>query len=102
MCSWSNRLNGAYLKKQQHLKKKKRYESINYDFKNRGTRQKRDLNYVENGSIYVFKTDLIKYYNNRIAGKVGMYLMNFWQSFEIDEKDDWKLLETIQKIYIKK
>jgi len=83
-------------------KKKKRYESINYDFKNRGTRQKRDLNYVENGSIYVFKTDLIKYYNNRIAGKVGMYLMNFWQSFEIDEKDDWKLLETIQKIYIKK
>ena len=83
-------------------KKKKRYESINYDFKNRGTRQKRDLNYVENGSIYVFKTDLIKYYNNRIAGKVGMYLMNFWQSLEIDEKDDWKLLETIQKIYIKK
>jgi hypothetical protein len=27
--------------------------------------------------------------------------MNFWQSFEIDEKDDWKLLETIQKTYIK-
>jgi CMP-N-acetylneuraminic acid synthetase len=31
-----------------------------------------------------------------------MYLMDFWQSFEIDEKDDWKMLETIQKIYIKK
>jgi len=26
-----------------------------------------------------------------------MYLMNFWQSFEIDEKNDWKLLEIIQK-----
>lgn len=84
------------------LNKKKKYVSINYNFKNRGTRQKRDLNYVENGSIYVFKTKLIKYYNNRIAGKIGIYLMNFWQSFEIDVKDDWKLLETIQKIYIKK
>ena len=84
------------------LNKKKKYESINYNFKNRGTRQKRDLNYVENGSIYVFKTKLIKYYNNRIAGKIGIYLMNFWQSFEIDVKDDWKLLEMIQKIYIKK
>lgn len=84
------------------LNKKKKYESINYNFQNRGTRQKRDLNYVENGSIYVFKTKLIKYYNNRIAGKIGIYLMNFWQSFEIDVKDDWKLLEMIQKIYIKK
>ena len=83
-------------------KKTKKYESINYDFRNRGRRQNRELNYVENGSIYVFKTNLIKYQNNRIAGKIGMYLMNFWQSFEIDEKDDWKLLETIQKIYIKK
>ncbi|MDC3201978.1 acylneuraminate cytidylyltransferase family protein [Candidatus Pelagibacter sp.] len=84
------------------LNKKKKYESINYNFQNRGTRQKRDLNYVENGSIYVFKTKLIKYHDNRIAGKIGIYLMNFWQSFEIDVKDDWKFLETIQKTYIKK
>ena len=26
--------------------------------------------------------------------------MDFWQSFEIDEKDDWKLLETMHKTYI--
>ncbi len=84
------------------LNKKKKYESINYNFQNRGTRQKRDLNYLENGSIYVFKTKLMKYHNNRIAGKIGIYLMNFWQSFEIDVKDDWKFLETIQKTYIKK
>jgi CMP-N,N'-diacetyllegionaminic acid synthase len=84
------------------LNKKKKYESINYNFQNRATRQKRDLNYVENGSIYVFKTKLIKYHDNRIAGKIGIYLMNFWQSFEIDVKDDWKFLETIQKTYIKK
>ena len=80
-------------------RKTKKLESINYDFKNRGSRQKRQLNYVENGSIYVFKTSLLKH-NNRIGGKVGMYLMNFWQSFELDEIDDWKLLETMQKAYI--
>ncbi len=28
--------------------------------------------------------------------------MKFWQSFELDEKDDWKLLETLHKIYILK
>lgn len=80
-------------------RKTKKFKSINYDFKNRSSRQKREPNYVENGSIYVFKTSLLKH-NNRIGGKVGMYLMNFWQSFELDEIDDWKLLETIQKAYI--
>ena len=33
----------------------KKYTSINYDFKNRGSRQNRKLGYVENGSIYIFK-----------------------------------------------
>lgn len=80
-------------------RKTKKLESINYDFKHRCSRQKRELNYVENGSIYVFKTSLLKH-NNRIGGKVGMYLMNFWQSFELDEIDDWKLLEIMQKAYI--
>lgn len=83
-------------------KKTKKFNSINYDFKNRGTRQKREPNYVENGSIYVFKTELIKNKSNRLGGNIGIYFMDFWQSFEIDEKNDWKLLETIQKNYILK
>ena len=29
-----------------------------------------------------------------------MFNMDFWQSFEIDVKDDWKLLETMHKTYI--
>ncbi len=28
--------------------------------------------------------------------------MDFWQSFELDQKEDWKLLETMHKIYIMK
>ena len=78
----------------------KKYKSINYDFKNRGSRQNRKLGYVENGSIYIFKPSLIIKKNNRIGGKFDIFNMDFWQSFEIDEKDDWKLLETIHKTYI--
>lgn len=78
----------------------KKYKSINYDFKNRGNRQNRKLGYVENGSIYIFKSSLIIKKNNRIGGKFDIFNMNFWQSFEIDEKDDWKLLETMHKVYI--
>lgn len=83
-------------------KKKNKFKSINYNYKKRGIRQSRDSNYVENGSIYVFKTHLIKYKNNRLSGKIGIYLMDFWQSFELDEKKDWKFLEIIQNKFILK
>ena len=81
-------------------KKSKKYSSINYDYKNRGRRQNRKLGYVENGCIYIFKPWLIMKKNNRIGGKFDIFKMKFWQSFEIDEKEDWKLLETMHKVYI--
>tara|TARA_B110000046_G_C12935543_1_gene373413 strand:- start:413 stop:1108 length:696 start_codon:yes stop_codon:yes gene_type:complete len=99
-CFSASRLNDFLIWKLN--KKTKKFSSINYDYKNRGVRQGRELNYVENGSIYVFKSDLINYKNNRLSGKIGMYLMDFWQSFEIDEKSDWKLLETIYQKFILK
>ncbi len=79
-----------------------RYNSINYDFKHRGNRQSRKLGFVENGSIYIFKPKLILKNKNRIGGNFKIFNMDFWQSFEIDEKEDWKLLETMHKIYIMK
>ena len=39
--------------------------------------------------------------NNRIGGKFDIFTMDFWQSFEIDEKEDWNLLEIIHKTYLK-
>jgi len=79
---------------------KKNFKSINYDFKKRGIRQNRKLDYVENGSIYISKRNLIMKKNNRIGGKFDIFNMKFWQSFEIDEKEDWKLLEIIHKTYL--
>lgn len=78
----------------------KKFKSINYDYKNRGRRQERKVGYVENGSIYIFKANFFIKKNNRIAGILDIFEMDFWQSFEIDEKEDWKLLETIHKVYM--
>lgn len=75
--------------------------SVNYDYHNRTRRQDRISQYVENGSIYIFKRDVLKKYNNRLGGKIGMYLMDFYQSFEIDHKDDIDLLSLILQAKLK-
>ena len=84
-------------------KKKNNYKSLNYDFKNRGQRQlnSRKQCFVENSIAYIFKPNIILKYKNRIAGKIGITKNEIWQSFEIDEKDDWDLVETIFKRKIK-
>jgi len=63
-------------------------ESVTYNYKNRGRRQDRSPHYLENGSLYIFKPDVIKNNNNRLGGKISMYQMPFWKSYEIDEMDD--------------
>lgn len=78
----------------------KKYKSLNYNYNKRGVRQSRELNYVENGSIYIFKSKILLKNNNRIGGKFEIFEMKFYESFELDEKEDWKLLETIHKNYI--
>ena len=68
--------------------KDEQLNSLTYDYKNRGRRQDRNPYYLENGSIYIFKPEVIKKYNNRLGGKIGMYEMPFNQSFEIDTPQD--------------
>ena len=68
-------------------------QSANYDYENRGIRQHRNPQFVENGSIYLFKPGILKENNNRIGGKVLVYNMEFWQNWEIDKIDDIPLLE---------
>jgi len=76
--------------------------SINYDYKNRTRRQQFKEQYVENGSFYIFKPNILKKYNNRLGGNIGITLMEFWKSFEIDEMKDVKLCELIMKHYLLK
>jgi len=62
--------------------------SINYNYRNRGIRQTRQKQYVENGSIYIFKPALLRKENNRLGGRIIVYEMEFWKSYEIDSHED--------------
>ena len=77
-------------------------ESINYDYKKQGPRQERQPDFVENGAIYFFKPEIFLKYKNRFGGKIGIYMMEFWQSFEIDDPEDWTFVELLFKTYLGK
>ena len=73
--------------------KKGEIASLSYDYTNRGRRQDREPVYLENGSIYIFKKELLKSSNNRLGGKIGMYKMPFIHSFEIDSDVEIEICE---------
>ena len=77
---------------------KHKLESVNYNYKNRRRSQDFDKQFVENGSIYIFKPEILLKFNNRLGGKILISLMEFWKSFEIDEADDIVFCEEIFKI----
>jgi len=76
-------------------------KSINYDYKHRKRSQEFDKQFVENGSIYVFKPDILNQ-NNRLGGKIAIYKMKFWQTFEIDNFEDIKLCKILFENYLNK
>ena len=67
--------------------------SITFDYKNRGRRQDREPYYLENGSIYIFKPEILQKHKNRLGGKIIMYMMPYWKSFEIDTWEDLEICE---------
>jgi len=76
-------------------------ESITYDYKNRRMRQNISNKFLENGSIYVFKSDILFKYNNRLGGNIGMYVMKDWQDVDIDNYDDLEVCKFYMRKYMK-
>lgn len=68
---------------------------INYDPRERKRRQDLDKRYRENGSIYVFKADILEEKECRLGGNIGLYEMPELYSFEIDVPEDLKITEAI-------
>lgn len=64
-----------------------------FDPWNRGRRQARRPLYLENGSIYIFKPQLLRETGNRLGGKIARYTMPYWKSFEIDTLENVELCE---------
>lgn len=70
-----------------------------YDFKNRLRRQDSETQfgkqYIENGSLYVFKPKPFFISENRLFGKISMSLMESWKSFEIDDYESLELCKML-------
>jgi N-acylneuraminate cytidylyltransferase len=72
---------------------------LNYDPANRPRRQEvADEILIENGSIYVFRPGVLRAFQSRLGGKIVAYMMHELDSFELDEPEDWALLECLSSI----
>lgn len=72
-------------------------KSINYDYRNRQRRQDMKQQYVENGSIYIFKSWVLQDLKNRLGGKISMFLMSEAAGWEIDSILDFEIAEFLLK-----
>ncbi len=68
---------------------------INYDPKNRPRRQDFLGTLMENGAFYITKRKILECYKCRLGGKIGIYEMNASTAVEIDEPEDWSLVERL-------
>jgi N-acylneuraminate cytidylyltransferase len=69
--------------------------SKNYDYKNRPRRQDFKGELMENGAFYINTVQNILVSGNRLSGKIGIYEMPEYTAMEIDEPDDWAILESL-------
>jgi len=51
-----------------------------------------DIQYQENGSIYIMKSSLLRQTGNRLGKKIELYEMGCWNSFQIDEQEDVEVM----------
>ena len=71
-----------------------------YDFNNRPRRQDiklEDINYIENGSLYISTYENLINNNNRLGGNIGYVIFDEKYSYEIDSITDLKFLEALSK-----
>lgn len=72
-------------------------ESLNYDYNHRPRRQDFEGLLMENGAFYINKVGNILTSQNRLSGKIGIYEMPEYTATEIDEPDDWIILENLKR-----
>ena len=71
----------------------------NYNIFSRPMRQKIGKQYLENGSIYIFNKNKFLKIKNRLFGKIGLYVMKKFHSFEIDNLDDVRLINNLKSFF---
>lgn len=74
--------------------------SVNYDYMERPRRQDFKGMLMENGAFYINIVENILSNGNRLYGKIGIYEMPEYTAIEIDEPDDWGILENLMQRHI--
>ncbi len=73
---------------------------LNYDYRNRPRRQEFAGMMMENGAFYINTVGNIIRDKNRLSGKIGIYEMPEYTATEIDELDDWMILENLMSRHV--
>lgn len=74
-------------------------DAVNYDWRDRRRRQEIEKRYLENGSLYVFPPAMLRETNNRLGGRIGLYVMDRHKMFQIDRPEEVQLCAAILKGY---
>jgi N-acylneuraminate cytidylyltransferase len=74
--------------------------SMNYDYRNRPRRQNFTGMLMENGAFYINTIKNILESSNRLSGHIGVYEMPEYTATEIDEPDDWMILENLMRKHV--
>lgn len=73
---------------------------LNYDYHKRPRRQNFSGMLMENGAFYINTIKNILEKGNRLSGNIGIYEMPEYTAFEVDEPDDWIILEKLMQKHI--
>ena len=74
-------------------------KSLNYNYRNRPRRQDFVGLMMENGACYINSVRNIKKNQNRLSGKIAVYEMPEYTAVEIDEPDDFLIIEKLMEKY---
>lgn len=75
--------------------REKRLKPINYVPQKRLTEQKMKDQFIENGSIYIFKTSGFIKSKSRLFGKIGIHLMSKKNSLQLDDLEDLNFIKKL-------
>ena len=67
------------------------------NYKKRNMRQKIKTQFLENGSFYIFSKKKFMKKKIRLFGKIGSYVQNKLQSFQIDTHEDLFIINTLMR-----
>jgi len=79
---------------------KEQMSSLTYDYRHRQNRQDIHGLFTENGSIYIFKPEVLRRCGRRLGGEIGTYVMSPWQEAEMDAEHDWIINGELMHTYL--